>query len=124
MTFTQQSDKRFDEKFLIVEKMSEGLTATMRKKEAEKLIRQEIKKLKPCPFCGSIPVIEYSVDEKYTTYGSIGHYAKRLPCCDVMGMGQLDLFFCNDFEQPAYELWYKCVYWLVYKWNQRRESKI
>ncbi len=92
----------------------------MTKEEAEKLIKAEIAKVKPCPFCGSIPKFEYRVEDKHSESGSLGHYAKRLGCCTVTGMGEVDLFFCNNNKPANYELWYKMIYWQVFYWNDRK----
>jgi hypothetical protein len=91
----------------------------MKKEEAEKLIREEIAKAKPCPFCGSIPKWSYRTDETRSSSGSMGHYAVRESCCKVVGR-DVDLFFCNDNAPADYELWYKMIYWQVFYWNDRK----
>lgn len=93
----------------------------MNKNEAIKLIKNKIKELKPCPFCGSIPEITYSVDEKHSEHGSLGHWGKRKGCCDVTGMGQNSLFFCNDNKPADYDLWQWGVCNLIDQWNKRKE---
>ena len=94
----------------------------MKKIEADKIIKQKIKELLECPFCGNIPKIDYRVDKKHIN-GSMGHFVKRLPCCDVMGSGQVELFFCNNNKPAEYELWARMACLLVDAWNYRSCDK-
>jgi len=91
----------------------------MTKKQAEKIIKAKIKELKPCPFCGKIPVIECRVESKHSEHGSLGHFAKRKGCCSATGTGQVELFFCNDYKPADYDLWQRIACNLVNDWNGR-----
>jgi len=95
----------------------------MNRKKAEKKIRKKLTELKPCPFCGKIPEIEYMCSDKYSIHGSWKHYVKRQPCCPVMGLGKSDVFFTNNFKKPNYKLWWYMVCNSVYEWNNRYEER-
>jgi len=92
----------------------------VKKKEAEKRIKDKIAEMKPCPFCGKTPTIEYRVEKKHSEHGSLGHFAKRLGCCRATGMGQVELFFCNDFKPADYSLWGWMACNLIDVWNERK----
>lgn len=100
-----------------IPEISKGIT----KRQAEKEIKDWIKKLLPCPFCGGIPTIEYRVDSKHSKSGSLGHFVNRRQCCNVIG-NKVDLFFCNDNKPANYGLWANMVKWMVFYWNKRELS--
>jgi len=106
----------------ITKQMTNLCNRNMTKKEAEKIIKAKIKELKPCPFCGEIPKIEYRVENKHSEHGSLGHFAKRKGCCKATGIGQVELFFCNNNEPADYELWKWMTCDLIDTWNKRIEN--
>lgn len=91
----------------------------MNRQKAEKRIRRKAAKVKPCPFCGSIPKFEASCDTEHSKHGSWGHYAVRKGCCHATSRGQTELFFCNDWKKPDYALWWNMFSRLVNDWNRR-----
>jgi len=91
----------------------------MHKAKAEKLIKRKISRAKRCPFCGKAPQINACTDQKYTGYGSFGHYVTREPCCSATGLGQTELFFCNNWKKPDFRLWKGQVDRLINDWNTR-----
>ena len=91
----------------------------MNKHKAEKAVKRKLSKLKPCPFCGSIPKATAHVDSGHSMHGSIGHYYNRQGCCKATGMGQTELFFCNDNRPADYGLWKRMVDGAVHDWNMR-----
>lgn len=91
----------------------------MNKEKAEKRIRRKAARVKSCPFCGAVPEFEFRVDEKHSSSGSIGHYAARKRCCPATGLGQTELFFCNNHKKPDYGLWWSMASRLMNDWNRR-----
>lgn len=94
----------------------------MRREEAERKMRRKATRLKPCPFCGSIPKVNWRCDTEHSKHGSWGHYTKREQCCRPTCMGQTELFFTNNFEGPNYRLWWMMFSHLIDNWNQRQTS--
>lgn len=91
----------------------------MNKVKAIKKIKRKVSRALPCPFCGSVPEFDVRCDDMHSNHGSIGHYAVRKPCCPQTGMGQTELFFCNDWKEPDYLLWWKMANRLIDNWNLR-----
>ena len=101
------------------EDSEEKAPTTMDKKTAVEQGNRKILEVKTCPFCGVTPEFKFYCDEKHSKYGSFGHYAHRNACCRATGLGQTELFFCNDHESPDYELWFYMICRLVEDWNHR-----
>lgn len=91
----------------------------MNREKAEKKVKRKITRVKTCPFCGRYPTIKASVDAKHSKRGSIGHYAVRDACCKATGLGQTELFFCNNWKEPDFGLWKSMADRLVNDWNKR-----
>ena len=88
----------------------------MNKEKAERRVMRKVNRALSCPFCGNIPRFDCRVID----YGkSIGHYAERLKCCQVMSMGQVELFYVRDGKPADYRLWKGMVDRLINDWNRR-----
>lgn len=94
----------------------------MNKAKAEKRLKRKLTKVKPCPFCGRIPKIEFTTDTKINDRGSFGHYAVRHGCCRPTSPGQTELFFTNNHKKPDFGLWCWMGIHLVNEWNSRVPS--
>ena len=91
----------------------------MTRAQAERKIARQLRKVKPCPFCGATPKFSVYADTKHSERGSWGHYAIRERCCTVTASGQTELFFCNDWMPPNYGLWWSMTHRMIAAWNRR-----
>lgn len=101
----------------------EKLKDTATKEEAISFIEKIIPLADTCPFCGEVPKFTYRVDERDKS-GSVGHFTNRVGCCDAIGAGKCELFFCNDNKPENYGLWAGLMFWQVVKWNSRSNQSI
>ena len=91
----------------------------MTRAQAERKIARQLRKVKPCPFCGATPKFSVYADTKHSERGSWGYYAVRERCCTVTASGQTELFFCNDWMPPNYGLWWSMTHRMIAAWNRR-----
>lgn len=91
----------------------------MNKAKAEKRLKRKLTKVKPCPFCGEVPKIEFRTDDKINDRGSFGYYAIRRGCCRPTSSGQTELFFTNKHEKPRFGLWCRMGIRIINEWNSR-----
>ena len=87
--------------------------------KAHKRIQKKISRALPCPFCGKTPEFTFRVDKEYSKHGSFGHYVSREGCCPPTRAGQTELFFCNNWKKPDYQLWKGLADRVIDQWNKR-----